>query len=101
VAGGQPIRLTFDGAGNTSPDFSPDGSRIVFRSARNGSGIYEIPAFGGEARLLAKNGLNPKYSPDGLQVAFWVGAEHVYNGVPGNSRQVQPFRWQIVASFLP
>ncbi|MDQ6666426.1 MAG: serine/threonine-protein kinase, partial [Acidobacteriota bacterium] len=30
VAGGQPIRLTSDGAGNTTPDFSPDGSKIVF-----------------------------------------------------------------------
>jgi len=84
VAGGEPVRLTSDGAGNTSPDFSPDGSRIVFRSERNGSGIYEIPALGGEARLLAKNGLNPKYSPDGLQVAFWIGAEHVGTGVPGS-----------------
>jgi Tol biopolymer transport system component/DNA-binding winged helix-turn-helix (wHTH) protein len=84
VQAGQPIRLTFDGAGNTSPDFSPDGSRIVFRSERNGSGIYEIPALGGEARLLAKNGLNPKYSPNGLQVAFWIGAEHVAAGVPGS-----------------
>ncbi len=84
VAGSEPIRLTFDGAGNTSPDFSPDGSRIVFHSERNGSGIYEIPALGGEARLLAKNGLNPKYSPDGLQVAFWIGAEHVGTGVPGS-----------------
>lgn len=84
VAGGQPIRLTFDGAGNTSPDFSPDGSRIVFRSERNGGGIYEIPALGGDARLLAKGGLNPKYSPNGLQVAFWVGAEHVNAGVPGS-----------------
>jgi tricorn protease-like protein len=55
VGGGQPIRLTFDGAGNTSPDFSPDGNKIVFRSTRNGGGIYEIPAFGGEARLLAKD----------------------------------------------
>jgi len=36
VAGGQPIRLTFDGEGNTSPDFSPDGSEIVFHSKRNG-----------------------------------------------------------------
>ena len=36
VAGGQPIRLTFDGAGNTTPDFSPDGARIVFQSNRNG-----------------------------------------------------------------
>ncbi len=68
VAGGQPIRLTSDG-GNTTPDFSPDGSKIVFRSNRDG-GIYEIPAFGGEARLVAKDGLNPKYSPDGSQVAY-------------------------------
>ena len=30
VAGGQPIRLTFDGAGNTTPDFSPDGSKDRF-----------------------------------------------------------------------
>ena len=33
VTGGQPIRLTFDGAGNTTPNFSPDSSRIVFRIA--------------------------------------------------------------------
>ena len=76
VAGGQPIRLTFDGAGNTAPDFSPDGSKIVFRSNRDGGGIYEIPSFGGEARFLARDGSNPKFSPDGTQVAYWVGAQH-------------------------
>src|SRR5258708_30605490 len=53
VAGRQPIRLTSDGAGNTTPDFSPDGSKIVFRSNRHGGGIYEIAAFGGEARAVA------------------------------------------------
>jgi eukaryotic-like serine/threonine-protein kinase len=84
VAGGQPIRLTWDGASNTTPDFSPDGSRIVFRSNRDGGGIYEIPAFGGEARLLARDGLNPKFSPDGSQVAYWVGAENVSPLVPGS-----------------
>ena len=56
VAGGQPIRLTFDGVGNTNPNFSPDSSRIVFESHRDGGGIYEIPAFGGQARLLARGG---------------------------------------------
>jgi Tol biopolymer transport system component/DNA-binding winged helix-turn-helix (wHTH) protein len=84
VAGGQPIRLTSDGAGNTTPDFSPDGSRIVFRSNRNGGGIYQIPAFGGEARLLAPDGLNPRFSPDGSQVAYWIGAENVSGMVPGS-----------------
>jgi Tol biopolymer transport system component len=84
VAGGQPIRLTSDGKGNTTPDFSPDGSKIVFRSNRDGGGVYEIPAFGGEARLLARDGLNPKYSPDGSQVAYWVGAPGVASAVPGS-----------------
>jgi Tol biopolymer transport system component/DNA-binding winged helix-turn-helix (wHTH) protein len=84
VAGGQPIRLTFDGAGNTTPDFSPDGSKIVFRSSRGGGGIYEIPAFGGEVRLLAHEGLNPRYSPDGSQVAYWTGSENVDQSIPGS-----------------
>jgi eukaryotic-like serine/threonine-protein kinase len=84
VAGGQPIRLTSDGAGNTTPDFSPDSSKIVFRSNRGGGGIYEIPAFGGEVRLVARDGLNPKYSPDGSQVAYWVGDEGVDAAIPGS-----------------
>lgn len=84
VAGGSPIRLTFDGAGNRTPDFSPDGSRIVFRSSRDGGGLYEIPALGGEARLIAKEGFDPRYSPDGSQVAYWVGARSVSLSVPGS-----------------
>ncbi len=83
VAGGQPIRLTFDGAGNTTPDFSPDGSKIVFRSNRGGGGIYEIPTFGGEVRLLAREGLNPKFSPNGSQVAYWIGDQGVTETIPG------------------
>jgi len=84
VAGGQPIRLTFDGAGNTTPDFSPDASKIVFHSDRTGGGVYEMPAFGGEARLLARAGLKPKYSPDGTQVAYWIGESSVAATVPGS-----------------
>ena len=84
ISGGEPIRLTKDGSGNTAPDFSPDGSWIVFQSNRDGGGIYEMPALGGEARLLAKHGLNPKFSPDGSEVAYWVGEVNVAVAVPGD-----------------
>jgi Tol biopolymer transport system component/predicted Ser/Thr protein kinase len=83
VAGGQPIRLTMDGVGNTMPDFSPDSSKIVFRSDREGGGIFEIPAFGGDPQLLARDGWNPKFSPDGSQVAYWVGDPGVAAAIPG------------------
>jgi Tol biopolymer transport system component len=83
VAGGPPIRLTTDGEGNTTPDFSPDGTKIVFRSERDGGGIYQIPALGGEVRLVAREGMNPKVSPDGSLVAYWVGAPGVGLAVPG------------------
>jgi Tol biopolymer transport system component len=85
VAGGQPIRLTSDGAGNTWPDFSPDGSKIAFRSSRGGGGIYEIPSFGGQTRLLARDGLRPRFSPDGSKVAYWAGSQSMYDTVPGTS----------------
>ena len=35
-------------------------------------------------RFLARDGLNPRFSPDGSQVAFWVGAVNVAASVPGN-----------------
>ena len=40
VAGGVPLRLTDDPADDVTPDFSPDGSQIAFRSERGGGGVY-------------------------------------------------------------
>lgn len=45
----------------------------MFRSEREGGGLYVIPAIGGDANLVAKEGRDPRFSPDGKWVAYWVG----------------------------
>lgn len=82
VEGGNPLRLTSDPADEYELSFSPDGNRIVFRSERDGGGIYTIPSLGGEPRLIAKGGREPRFSPDGARIAFVIGA----GGLSGGSR---------------
>ena len=53
---GEPVRLTQDEANEDYPAFSPDGTKIAFRSDRDGGGIYVVPLLGGEPRLLAPQG---------------------------------------------
>jgi serine/threonine-protein kinase len=64
-------QLTFEAAGDDSPVWSRDGSRIFFRSYREGGAgaVYAIPAEGGTAEFLARSGTgeNPlpwSMSPD-------------------------------------
>ena len=73
IAGGEPIRRTQDSADDHQPDFSPDGSQIVFRSAREGGGIYLIPTLAGQERPVAPLGRNPRFSPRGDLIAYWTG----------------------------
>ena len=73
LAGGEPLRLTRDPADDNHPSFSPDGGKIVFRSDRDGGGVYVVSALGGEERMIARYGRNPRFSPDGTQIAYWVG----------------------------
>lgn len=67
------MRLTDDPADDSTPDFAPDGSQIAFRSERVGGGVYVVSALGGPARLLAPMGRNPRFSPDGRRIVYWVG----------------------------
>lgn len=75
IGGGDPIRLTKDPADDVEPNFSPDGTKIVFRSAREGGGLYLIPALGGTAQRLADGGQRPQFSPDGSKIAYWIGPD--------------------------
>ena len=67
-------QFTRGDAGETSPVFSPDGSRIAFVSTRNGSGnIYIIPSGGGEATQfthVSTGVADPLWSPDGKWIVF-------------------------------
>jgi imidazolonepropionase-like amidohydrolase/Tol biopolymer transport system component len=53
-----------------SVDVSPDGRRVLFDLLGD---IYELPIGGGEARALTSGmawDMQPRYSPDGTQIAF-------------------------------
>ena len=71
-------RFTFDTAqDNSMPIWSPDGTRIVFSSRRNGKwSLYEKPANGtGREQLLLESDLpnTPmSWAPDGQTLVYWV-----------------------------
>ncbi|MGH9784749.1 MAG: hypothetical protein ACRD88_11230, partial [Terriglobia bacterium] len=95
VGAGEARRLTEDPADESEPAFSPDGSRIAFRSEKDGGGIYVTSIIGGEARLIARNGRRPRFSPDGRQIVYWVGGWYkgetfVAPAAGGPPTQVQP-----------
>ncbi len=73
---GSEVQVTQDAADATTPALSPDGKLVAYRSERNGGGIYLSSSKGGTATLLAPLGRNPRFSPDGTRIAYWVGEEH-------------------------
>ena len=107
VTGREPIRLTTDPADDHEPAFSPDGSQIAFRSKRDPDGIYLVPALGGEPRLLAPHGRNPRYSPDGKWIVYWIGDRHANSRIGivpatgGATRQLEFRRPELIAARYP
>ncbi len=78
--GGDARRITSNEAIDRSPDFSPDGTHVAFRSERDGGGLYLVPTGGGPEDLIAALGQSPKFSPDGKWIAYWTGQEHHFEG---------------------
>ena len=71
---GTGLRRLTDGFEDTQPAWSPDGSKIAFRSSRSGSwDIWVVNIDGSGLQNLTNTGhgdLDPAWSPDGKQIAF-------------------------------
>jgi Tol biopolymer transport system component len=108
IAGGQPKRLTQNEADDYDPAFSPDGSQIVFRSERDGGGLFIIETLGGTPeKKLVSGGRCPSLSPDGTTVAYIddrpsgfppVQKIHLVSSRGGESKPFQP-AFGVVANF--
>jgi dipeptidyl aminopeptidase/acylaminoacyl peptidase len=76
-------RLTDQPTDDSEPDWSPDGTRIVFRSTRDSDRgeIYVMGADGSDVRRLTFDSSllkhTPVWSPDGSRIAF-VGDDQIY-----------------------
>ena len=77
LEGRPPIRLTFDGADNASPLWTPDGSRIVYEG--DGS-LYSVPADGGGTpeRIGPQGHFHPHaWTSNGDLIAVDISGERV------------------------
>jgi dipeptidyl aminopeptidase/acylaminoacyl peptidase len=77
VARGVRTRLTSDPADDVAPIWSPDGTRVLFTSARRGHfDLYVKPAGGiGEEELVfadASEKYPTSWSPDGQTILYWT-----------------------------
>ena len=83
LAGGSERTITTQPGFYYSPRYSRDGRNIVYSRTGGGGltgamwsgerGIYVMPAAGGTAKRIARNGENPQFSADGTRVFYFTG----------------------------
>jgi Tol biopolymer transport system component/cytosine/adenosine deaminase-related metal-dependent hydrolase len=97
---GQPRKLVADGYFNSDPDFSPDGTKVLYASDRDGTAdlwLHDLTT-GADTKLSSLPGAQtaPRFSPDGKQVAYQDqdGIAWVLDLASGQVRQLTPTLFQ-------
>ena len=69
--GGSAVQLTTGMRECAEPTFSPDDARVIFSAAAGSTRhLYEMPALGGEPRVLKRAARNGRFSPDGQWLVY-------------------------------
>lgn len=76
---GNAIQVTRSAAHDWQPDWSPTSNDIVFRSERDGGGLYIVQALGGNERKIASFGYRPRWSPDGSKILFLGSGQRLWD----------------------
>jgi serine/threonine protein kinase len=88
AAGGEPVQLTTDSAGDYSAAWSADGRRIAFHSLRTGNrDLYTMNADGSDVRQRTSSPaheLDPSWSPDGRFLVAEVLPVNQQEGTPSS-----------------
>lgn len=105
TAPGSSSPLTQNDGSAASPDWSPDGERIVFTSERDGnSELYVMNADGsGQTRITntAATELEPAWSPDGTRIVFARDYNDLYLIDPDGTRETRLTDTPDVQEFEP
>ena len=54
------------------PDLSPDATQIAYSSQNERPGVYIVPSFGGDPKLVLPDAYWPRFSPTGIAYCAWV-----------------------------
>ena len=74
TAGVRAVQVTKGTSRDSAPDLSPDATQIAYSSQNERSGVYIIPSFGGDPKLVLQDAYWPRFSPDGNSL-LCVGAD--------------------------